>query len=173
MDKNAIVKFLETATECQLKALGAFVEAGAKPVEVKAEVKQPTAEELRAAEDARKAEVKAAVDTAMTALTFDQVLAKADAGTRDSIATGRALGEAKKAATIAALQATKRCDHTEDELKAMNQAQLDRLVKLAGDVRAAVDFGGQGAPRDGDAAKEVAPAPDLGDRIRAAQAAKK
>lgn len=174
MKKEDLIKFLESATPCQLKALEAVVEGkeAEKP-------KAPTAEELRAAEEAQatalKATIKTQVDEAIRAMTFEQVLAKADGGTRDLIDEGKRVGDAKKAATIKALQATGRCDHSEEELKAMSQAGLDRLVKLAGDnVRAAIDFGGQGGPRDKQTTDDkVADAPDLTVALRAAEAARK
>lgn len=183
MTKQELAKFLETATEEQLKALSAV----AKPPtaeELKAAADQKAADEkaandkkeadLKAAADLAKQDVKTQVEAAIKGLTFDQILATADPATRDAVTQGKALGEAKKASTIEALKATKRCSYSDDELKAMSQAQLDRLVELAGsNVRAAIDFGGQGAPKDLAASKNEAPAPPSLDEALKADREKK
>lgn len=150
VDKNAIVKFLETASECQIKALGAFIEGGAKPVPV------PTEAEVAAAAEARQAEIRAAVDAAV----------KAD---REQQAA-----DAKKEASIKTLMAVEGQPFAKNELEAKTQGELDALVALAAKVAkpaaAATDFSGvnAGAPRTSDEPKEAPKARDLAAELRAA-----
>lgn len=108
------------------------------------------------------------VKTASAAPTFEDILATASPEVRDSIAEGMRVGAAKREATIKTLKDSGRCDYTDAQFKAMSQADLDRLVKLA-NVKAAVDFSGQ-APRQTEVATPEAPAaPDLGAAIRASR----
>jgi len=160
MTKEAITKFLETATPEQVEALGKVIEAPAA-----AAVEQP-----KAAVEQPKAAAAAAVEQPKTP-TFDEVLASADADTRASISEGIRVAKERKAATIKGLKDTKRCKLSDETLNAMSQAQLDELVELAGTtVRAAIDFSANAAHVDANAQpKEVPAAPALGDRIRAAR----
>ena len=138
------------------------------------EVADQRAAEEKAVADKKAAEEKAVadkklVDTTYKAPTFDEILATADPATRDAINEGKRVGEAKKAATIKSLKASGRCDHTDEQLNAMSQAELDRLVKLA-DVKVAVDFSAAGAPRPQETdKKEAPPAPDLMTALKAAK----
>jgi hypothetical protein len=208
MTKCEIAKFLETATEDQLKALSAV----AKPPtaeELKAAADKKTADEKKIADDKIAADLKVAsdkkdativalkatgkntlTDEALKALsqdkldelvkaasapkppTFEELLAAAPAEVRASITAGVEKAQAAKVATIKVLRDSKRCDHTDEQLKAMSQGDLDKLVKLA-DIKAAVDYSGQGMPRpDGNAPQGVPPAPDLNAAIKAAAAKK-
>lgn len=156
-NKEKMAKFLETATEEQIAKAIAANEAPVAPVA--AVVTPEVAPKVAAAVEAPKP------------VTFAEVLATADADTRESINEGLRVGREKKAATIKALKDTGRCDMTDEQLNASSQASLDQLVKLAGsNVRAAIDFAGQGTPRVEASANQGAPeAPDLGAAIRAAQ----
>lgn len=157
MTKEQISKFLETATEDQLKALGAVIEP-ATPV-----VEAPKVAAAAPVVEAPKAEAPK---------TLEQLVAEAPADVRDNFNTGLRIGREKKEATIKALQDTGRCKMSVETLKAMSQAQLDELVELAGNtVRAAIDFGGQGAPR-AEAPKAVPPPADLNARVLEARKAK-
>lgn len=161
MSKEAIAKFLENASDCQVKALTAFVEGGAQAPAV---VAQPTEAELKAAADARAKELRDAVDAGI----------KSDREQREA--------DAKKNDTIKSLMAVENQPFKIEDLQAKSQAELDTLATFAAKVvpakaeekgtRAAVDFGGQGAPRQ-DAPKEAPKAPSLSDSIRAARSAKK
>lgn len=175
MTKEQLEAFLKTATTEQLKAMSAVIE---KP--------EPNAAELKAAADAEAERIRVAAEAlarqdvatqvaaAIKSLTFEQILATADPAIRDAVATGKSVGEAKKASTVKALKDTGRCSYSDSELAAMNQGDLDRLVSLAGNtVRAAIDFSGQGTPK-AEADKQTVPsAPDLGAAIRANQAKNK
>jgi hypothetical protein len=77
MTKDAITKFLETATEDQLAKLGAVIEA---PAAVVVETPAVVVETPKVAAAAVVAEPKSA--------TFEEVLATADADTRASITEG-------------------------------------------------------------------------------------
>lgn len=105
---------------------------------------------------------------------FDDLLKAADPATRESIEAGIRTAKVKKAATVKALKDTGRCKVTDEALNAMSQDQLDQLVELAGsNVRAAIDYSGQGGPKDGASEPKEAPAPtDLGASIRAARGQK-
>lgn len=161
MTKEAITKFLETATEDQLAKLGAVIEAPAAAVEVPAVVETPKV-------------AAAAAVVAPKAATFEEVLATADADTRASITEGIRVAREKKAVTIKALKDTKRCKLSDESLGAMSQGQLDELVELAGsNVRAAIDFSANGAHVDSTSTpKEVAAPPSLASAIRAARGEK-
>lgn len=106
--------------------------------------------------------------------TFEDLLKKADPATREAIESGVRIANAKKAVTIKALKDTGRCKVTDESLNAMSQEQLDQLVELAGsNVRAAIDYSGQGNARQPEAVMGSAPAPkDLGAEIRAARGQK-
>jgi hypothetical protein len=106
--------------------------------------------------------------------TLEDLLAKAPADVRDSFAEIRTAAATKKASTIKALKDTGRCQMTDEQLNAKSQADLDQLVALAGsNVRAAIDYSGQGQPRQPETSNEAPPAPkDLGAEIRAARGQK-
>lgn len=149
MKRCELTKFLETATDAQLAALSAVVEG--KQVEDPKPAEQPKAAE------------------AAKPQTFEEVLATAAPEIRESIAEGLRVSQAKKTASIKTLKDSGRCDLTDEQLSALPQGELDKLVKLAG-IRAAVDFSGLGAPRaDQDTSKDAPAAPDLNARILAAK----
>lgn len=170
MTKEQIAKFLETATDEQIKALSAVVETPA-PAATEEKVETPAA-------PAATVETPAAVVTeektpavAAKAPTFEDLLNAADQPTRDAIEAGRKVGAEKRAASIKVLKDSGRCDLTDAELASMPQAQLDSLVKLAG--APAVDFSGQGGPRAAaNAPQEMPAAPDLTAAVKAARGAK-
>lgn len=114
-----------------------------------------------------------AMIAAATPAKFEDLLATAKPEMRDAILEGQRVGEARKADTIKVLRDSKRCDHTDAELKAMSQLELDRLVKLADLKAPAVDYSGQGTSRAADESKlTVAAAPDLNAAIKAKNAKK-
>lgn len=160
MNKEQIVKFLETATDEQVKALSAVVETPAPaattetPVETKVETKVETPVAEPAAASAKTP-------------TFEELLEKADQPTRDAINEGKRVGSEKRAASIKALKDTGRCELTDAELATKSQAELDQLVKLAG--TAPVSFVGAGASRPQEPAQEIPQAPDMTAAVRAAR----
>lgn len=151
------------AYENTLKALG---DAKATP-EQEAAVVAFVAGGFKAAEKVVEKEVVKEVPAAE--LTREQAIEKFGLG--DAV---KSLAD-RKAATIKGLKDTGRCKMTDQELEAKSQAELDQLVELAGsNVRAAIDFGGQGAPRAEGETDAVPAAPDLGAAIKAnREAAKK
>jgi uncharacterized protein DUF2213 len=98
-----------------------------------------------------------------------EVPAQLSAEDQAALAEIKASAASRKASTIETLKASKRCDYTDEQLKAMSQGDLDKLVKLAGvATTSAVDFSGQGAPRAAADANAI-PAPiDLGAALKAA-----
>jgi hypothetical protein len=155
MKKEDLVKFLEKATDEQIAALSIVAEG--KPATPAAPV---------VAEKVAEKIVETKVAETPKVQTFEEMLATATPELRDSINEGLRVGREKKAATIKTLKDSKRCVYTDDELNAMPQAQLDKLVTLA-DIKVAVDFSGQGLPKS-DAPLAV-PAPvDMNARICAA-----
>lgn len=79
----------------------------------------------------------------------------------------------RKTKTIAALKATGRCKLSDEQLGAKSQDELDQLVELAGsNVRAAIDFGGNGAPKDLSAKTEAPAPPSLDEALKADRAKK-
>lgn len=104
---------------------------------------------------------------------FEDLLATAEPAIRDAINEGKRVGENKKDETIKVLIESKRCDYTAEQLKAMSQVDLDKLVKLANVKVAQTDFSGQGVVREGDGTAKVVPAPpSLNDAVKAAAAKK-
>ena len=161
MKSEKVTKFLETATDCQVRAMEAFVEGGAKPVEP---VKQPTEAELKAAADARAKEINDAVTAAIAA----------DRKSQNEL---RVAGE-KRAAAVKTLEGY---GYEAKALEGKSQEVLDGMVEAATKVkpqaqkeeRAAVDFGGQGGPKgSNDGPKEPPAAPDLRAAILAKQGKK-
>lgn len=152
MNKEQIVKFLETATDEQVKALSAVAEPPAP-----------------AAKDTTKVETPVAVAAAKTP-TFEEILATAEPSVREAIAEGQRVGADKRTTTIKALKDTGRCDMTDKELAAMSQAQLEQLVKLAGAPK--VDFSVAGASRPQESTQEIPAAPDMTTAVRAARGIK-
>jgi hypothetical protein len=152
MNKEQITKFLETATPEQLTALSAVAEN--KPV--------AAAPAAVAAEPTVAAAPGVAAAAPIKPVTFEDVLASAPADVRESINEGVRVASARKTTTIKGLMDTGRCKYTEDELKAMSQRSLDILVELAGsNVRAAIDFSGQGTPKETSVPTEAPAAPSL------------
>ncbi len=166
MTKEQINKFLETATDEQVKALSAVVETPA-PAATEPKVEAPAA----AVVEAPKVEAPAPVASAAKTPTFEEVLAAAEPSVRDAITAAKTIGDEKRGATIKALKDTGRCSMSDQELNAMSQAQLDNLVKLAG--AAAVDFSAAGSSRDQTTNDKAIPsAPSVVDAIRAARGEK-
>lgn len=164
MTKEAITKFLETATPEQIASIATVIEKPAV-AETAAVAVVETPKVAAAAAVEQKVEVKAA--------TFEEILASADADTQASIREGIRVAKERKATTITALKATGRCDLTDAQLQAKSQSELDQLVKLAGsNVRAAIDFGVNGAHVDATASETVAAPPDLGAAIRVSRGQK-
>lgn len=161
MSKEKVTAFLATATPEQVTALMATVEP--KVAEVVAPVVAAAAPAV----------VVTPAVVEPKAPTFDEILATADPATRSAIAEGRRLGMERKAATITALKATKRCTFTDVQLDAMDQAGLDQLVALAGsNVRAAVDFSAQAPRVASEGTEDQESAPEAPDMIAALQAKK-
>ncbi len=161
MTKEAIAKFLETATPEQLAAITGAVEGTNPAVKAAQEAAVKAAADLKAAQDKSAADLKAAEEKAAADL-------KAATEAPEYVAF-KAAAQAAKDASIKALKETGRCDMTDEALKAMSQVELDRLVKLAGAPKVATDFSG-GAARVADtSAKEAPAAPSL---IAACQATK-
>ena len=189
MEKNARVKTLIAAsaglfTEADQKMLETADDARLTGYEAKFKAANDAAAEKATADAAAKVASdkviadKAAADAlaaapavagAAKAPTFAELLATADPATRAAIEEGKRVGEAKKAASIAVLKGSKRCDLTDLELNAMTQSGLDALVKLA-DVKVAVDFSGQGAPRRSEETTAVEAPPDMVAAVRAKHA---
>jgi hypothetical protein len=164
MTKEQIAKFLETATDEQVKALSAVAEPPT-PAATEEKVETPAA----AVVETPKVETPA-VASAPKAPTFEEMLATAEPSVRDAIAEGQRVGAEKRATTVKALKDTGRCELTDKELAAMSQAQLDQLVKLAGSAK--VDFSAAGLSRPQESANEIPAAPDLTAAVRAARGAK-
>lgn len=172
MTKEQIVKFLETATDEQVKAMSAVAEPPAPAAATETKVETPAA--APAAET--KVETPAAetkVETPAVAAkspTFEELLEKADQPTRDAIEAGKKVGSEKRAASIKALKDTGRCELTDAELASKSQDELDRLVKLAGS--AAVNFSVAGGPKAQDGAVVIPAAPDMTAAVKAARGIK-
>lgn len=176
MTKQEFAKFLETATDCQLAAISAVIEGKENPAVKAAQDAQATAEAaLKTATDGQAAAVEAAVKAANeAAATAQEAAIKAAVDAVKEAPEYKAameLATAKKTATIKALMETKRCDKTEEQLKALSQAELDSMIKLAGSKP--VDYSGQAA-HGVDAGQEqtVPAAPDTVAAIKAANAKK-
>jgi len=174
MTKEQFAKFLETATDAQLASIAAVIEGKEAPAVKAAQDAQATAEAaLKAANEKAAADLKAANEAAATAQEA-ALKAACDAATKAALETPEVksameLAGVRKAATIKALVETKRCDKSEADLKAMSQADLDSLVKLAGGKP--VDYSGQAA-RGVDETQTVPAAPDMVAAIKAANAKK-
>lgn len=158
MTKEQIAKFLETATEDQIKALS--VAAGEKPAEQPAAVAAPAA-----------AVVAQPAAVEVKEPTLEDLIAKSSPEVQAAHAASvKASGDAK-AATIKSLKDTGRCTIADKDLEAKSQAELDQLLALSGAPKAvAVDFGGQGAPKvagAGDEKNTVPAPPNMNERILA------
>lgn len=164
MTKEQIAKFLETATDEQVKALSAVVETPAATTE-QPQVEKTVAVETPAAATTQPAAAAAQVKTP----TFEEVLAAASQADRDAFNAGKAAGEVKRAETIKALKDTGRCSFSDTELASKTQSELEQLVKLAGTPK--VDFSVAGASRV-EGQQEIPAAPDLTAAVRAARGAK-
>jgi len=150
MKREDVLKLIETATDEQLEAVGkAFAPA--------AEVIVPATPVV--------VDVPA---VAAKAKTFAELVAEASPDVRDAINEGARIGREKKNATIATLKASGRCDLTDDQLKVMTQADLDKLVKLANVTVEAVDFSAAGVVKT-EQPKDVAPPASLIDALKAAK----
>ena len=162
--KCELTKFLETATEDQLKALTAVAEGKVEPkVDAKVEPKvDAKVEDTKVVDEPKVAK----------APTFEEVLATAAPDIRAAIAEGQRVGNERKAATIKVLKDSGRCTFTDVQLNAMDQASLDALKTLAGAPKVAIDFSGQGGPKGQDGASAVPAPPDLGAAIRASRGQK-
>lgn len=151
MKLEDIVTFLGTATDCDKKALrtalGVETPVVAPVVEPVAPAKTPT---------------------------FAELLEAADPTVRAAISEGVRVAGERKAATIKALKDSGRNAFTDEQLGAMDQAQLDNLAKLAQvqAVSAPVDFRAQGTPKNTEDKQVVPAAPDMAAGIRAARGQK-
>ena len=135
---------LESATDEQLTRFEAAVAAELKAA---AEAKEAdmkaakTAADLKAAKDKtdEDARLLAAAKAGKGEVTFEEVLAKASPEVQASFKAMQDQAAAKKTATIASLKAAgARCTFTDAQLNAMEQGQLDALVVLA-DIKPATD----------------------------------
>ncbi len=169
MNKEQIAKFLETATDEQVKALSAVVETPAPAATTETKVETPAVE--------AKVETPAAVETkvetpavAAKAPTFEELLNAADQPTRDAINSAKQVGNEKRAASIKALKDTGRCELTDAELGTKSQSELDQLVKLAG--AAAVNFAAAGGSKAQEGAVVIPSAPDMTAAVKAARGIK-
>jgi hypothetical protein len=161
MNKTELTKFLETATEDQIKALSAVAE-GKNPETPAAPAAAVVAPVAAAAAPAPK--------------TIEEAIASVPEQFRGALTAGHKVAQDRKAATIKTLKDTGRCDVSDEKLNGMTQEELDSLVKLAGTVRAAVDFGGAGAPAAkpaGSEQKDAPAAPNMAERIAASRKAGK
>lgn len=176
MTKEQITKFLETATPEQLAALGSVAEGKAAPMtpeQIKAAGDKVLADKTKADEDAaeeakkkKEAEQKNASATVVEP-TFEQLLEKAPAETREAIRSATDAAAKRKTASVASLRAAgDRCKFSDTELKAMSQSQLDNLISLA-DIKPAVD-NSFGAPRVAASTGDVPAARNLADEYRTA-----
>lgn len=166
MSKEAIVKALETASPEQVKAMTEAFEGTNPAVKAAAEATAKAEADVKAANDKAAADVKAAQDKAAA----DVKAAQED----PEYVAFKAAQDAKRTATIKTLKDTGRCKLTDEQLKAMSQAELDNLVTLAGTPKVATDFSGQIARAAGDGEQVAAPpAPDMAAAIKANRAAKK
>ncbi len=169
MTKEQIAKFLETATEDQMKALSAA--AGEKPAEVPAVAAAPVAAVVPAVVAAAPAAV--AVETKEP--TLADLMAKASPEVQAQFKASEAAAATTKAASVKALKDTGRCTITDEVLGAKSQAELDQLTALIGvkPAPSTVDFGGQGGPKDLSSGQtgEVAAPVSLNERILARKTA--
>jgi hypothetical protein len=99
--------------------------------------------------------------------TLAELIAAADPDVRESFNENVRAAKSKREATIAALKATKRCGFSDEQLNAMQQAELDNLVALAGVEKsnARVDYSGQ-APRAAQASDAIEAPQDLAEALR-------
>jgi hypothetical protein len=165
MNKEQIAKFLETATDEQVKALSAVVETPATPEAPKVETPAAAVVETPVVE-----KVETPVVAAAKTPSFEEVLNAADAVTRDSINEGRRMATERRAQTIKALKDTGRCQMSDEVLASKTQVELDQFVALAGAPK--VDFSVAGASRAQEQAQEIPAAPDMTSAVRAARGIK-
>jgi hypothetical protein len=134
-------EWLQNVPEDRLSSLEMKEEpvAAAEKKEEKKEVKK---EEVKKEEVAKEEERK---EPPSEEQVFQQFLNTVPAGMRDSVIELRASAQSKKAATIKALKDTARCNYSDEELQAMSQSQLDKLVTLAA-VPETVTYAARGVP---------------------------
>ena len=155
--------YLETQSDERLTAL----EAHATDLTATAATAAKTDEALKVAETAV-AEAKAASEKV---LSEDEYLAKAPESVKQIVASHKAAQASRHAALVGTLK-TAQAEYTEDELKAMDVASLERLARVAKaqpEATPAFDFSGRGTPRAAASAEDnaVPPPPDVTARIRA------
>jgi hypothetical protein len=178
MNKAELLKALEGATECDVKALS---EGRAKVVDgkivVAAVAAEPAAPVVPAVAETPKVETPAVAAVEPKEVTLADLIAKATPDQRAAFETITRAAAEKKAASIKSLKALgARNTYTDEQLGAMDQAQLDSLVTLSGAKTeaprvASVDFGVAGA-RDTSSATEAPAPPDMAEAIRAARGIK-
>jgi hypothetical protein len=167
-------KFLESLTDDQLNGLETELNALPEPEATTTTQQAPgiTAEQ-----------VTQAVTTALAAArptTMSAFLDTVPEEFRETLRSAHEVATTVKTRTIKALMDTKRCDYTEDELKAMSQPQLDKMLKLANPTPRVLQPGGGPFARDGrqddetrDDDLEEAPSPEpMSKQFVAARAAK-
>jgi hypothetical protein len=171
MNKEQIVKFLETATDCQVKAMSAVIDTPAPAAATETKVETPAAAVVETKVETPAVETKVETPAvAAKAPTFEDLLNAADQPTRDAINSAKQVGNEKRAASVKALKDTGRCELTDAELAVKSQDELDRLVKLAGS--AAVNFSAAGGPKAQDGAGVIPAAPDMTAAVKAARGIK-
>jgi hypothetical protein len=178
MNKAELLKALEGATECDIKALS---EGRAKVVEGKIVVAAAAAEPVvPAVAEVVTPKVETPAVAAVVEpkeVTLADLIAKATPDQRAAFETITRAAAEKKAASIKSLKALgARNTYSDEQLGAMDQAQLDSLVTLSGAKTeaprvASVDFGVAGA-RDTSSATEAPAPPDMAEAIRAARGIK-
>lgn len=173
-------KALEVASDETLAALEAHCTAQ-KTAEEKA---AQDAADAKIAEDARvAAATKKALDDAETArvaaakavadepLTEAEVMAVLPQRLKDMIARQEAQ-ETARHNELVTLMKSAQSEYSEDELKAMELPQLERMSRIAKIPAPVVDFSGRGTARTAEDATTVPAPPNFNERVRAARQAK-
>lgn len=91
--------------------------------------------------------------------TVDEYIADAPEEVREVLNSGLQMHRARKDTLVNKLKTHKSNAFTEDELKAMNVSQLERLAKLAGEDEPEADYSARGGPRTNSAEDDAIPAP--------------
>lgn len=123
------------------------------------------------AEAARLATAAAAKVTTDEPLTEAEFLAAAPKRLKDMISRQEAQETARHSELVTAMKAAQ-TEYTEDELKAMELSQLERMSRIAKVPAPVVDFSGRGTPRATENSNAVPAPPNFNERVRAARQAK-